>query len=264
VIPGIIFVKLYETIFDLTVFMTVIFYCVIFIGILFILSMIIARLFHWHRSIRIAFSNSIIFYNAGNYGIPVNDLVFKSDPFTLAIQVIIVTIQDILTFSYGAIALQSLNGNKLKALLNYFKMPIFYAITLGILFNVYQVKLPSFILVSTQYIADALIAIAVLTLGAQVAFIKLNKNLTSVYISVGFRLLLAPVIGYLLIILFQLEGIVAQTLFISTAMPTSVNSVIIAQEYKNEPEYAAQTVLISTVFSALTVSIVIYLAFVLF
>ena len=51
---------------------------------------------------------------------------------------------------------------------------------------------------------------------------------------------------------------------IASAMPTSVNSAVIAEEYKNYPEFAAQVVLFSTIISAFTVSLVIYLAGILF
>ena len=47
-------------------------------------------------------------------------------------------------------------------------------------------------------------------------------------------------------------------------MPTSVNSSVIAQEYDNYPEMAAQLVFLSTLFSALTVAITIYFSHMLF
>ena len=56
----------------------------------------------------------------------------------------------------------------------------------------------------------------------------------------------------------------SQALFIDSAMPTSVNSAVIAQEYNNHPNFAAQIVLFSTMISAITVSIVIYFSRILF
>ena len=61
-----------------------------------------------------------------------------------------------------------------------------------------------------------------------------------------------------------IDGVVGQTLFIASAMPTSVNSSVIAQEYDNYPELAAELVFLSTLFSAITVVIVIYLSHMIF
>ena len=47
-------------------------------------------------------------------------------------------------------------------------------------------------------------------------------------------------------------GMTAQALLIASAMPTSVNSAVIAEEYKNYPDFAAQVVLFSTIISAFT------------
>lgn len=80
------------------------------------------------------------------------------------------------------------------------------------------------------------------------------------YISLLLRLLIAPALAFILLKFLNLEGVLAQALFISTAMPTAVNSSIIAQEYNNEPQYAAQTVVMSTLVSSLSVTIIIYLA----
>ena len=205
-----------------------------------------------------------MFYNSANYGIPVNDLVFRQDPFAMSIQIAVVAFQNTLLFSYGVFALNSINTGKLKALLAYFKMPLFYAMALGIIFNVVNLNLPNFLLTPINYLSNSLIAVVLLTLGAQIAYIRLKFTYVPLYISIITRLLIGPLLAYIIILIFGFEGIIAQALLISTAMPTSVNSAIIAQEYNNEPEFAAQTVVTSTLLSSLTLTFVIYMAMKLF
>jgi predicted permease len=43
-------------------------------------------------------------------------------------------------------------------------------------------------------------------------------------------------------------------------MPVGVNSSILAEEYQNEPDFAAQTVLISTILNVITITGLITLA----
>ncbi|GBF12345.1 AEC family transporter [Tepidibacillus infernus] len=258
-VPSIIFTKLYNVEFSLYLFLQIFLFFVLQIAFLYFLTWLVNKIFHHEKGLGTAFSNSVIFYNSGNYGVPVNDLVFRHDTFAMSIQVIVLTLQNIFTFSYGVFALQSVNGRNLKTILSYFKMPVFYAMALGILFNVLNIQVPSFVLVPVNYISDALIAIALLTLGAQVANLKIQYINLTIFFSLFFRLLVGPAISFVIIWLFHIEGIMAQAMILSASMPTAVNSAIIAQEYNNEPEYAAQVVLLSTLFSSLTVTMVIYL-----
>lgn len=263
-VPGFIFVRLYETTFNFSIFFKIFGFFVLFVVLLFIVAHVIGSMLGLDQKRKTVFTNSVIFYNSGNYGVPVNDLVFKSDPFAMSVQVIILTLQNIFLFSYGIFSLRQADIGKVRALLGYFKMPVLYAMVAGILMNVFSVPVPEFIWVPANYIADAMVAIALLTLGAQVAQLKVVRRLYTVYVSMAMRLILAPMIALGIIYAFGLTGIVAQALFISSAMPTSVNSAVIAQEYNNHPQLAAQIVLFSTLMSTMTVTVVIYLSRVIF
>ncbi|KAA2302259.1 AEC family transporter, partial [Clostridioides difficile] len=71
------------------------------------------------------------------------------------------------------------------------------------------------------------------------------------------RLLIGPAIGISIVLLLGLEGIAAQALIIASGMPTGVNASILAEEYDNEPDFAAQTVLISTLLNIITITALI-------
>lgn len=263
-VPGFIFVKLYETTMAASLFFNILLFFILYVVILYIISYFIGKLLKLHKSEQTTFSNSVMFFNSGNYGVPVNDLVFRSDPLAMSIQVIMLTLQNIFLFSYGIFSLQSIKIGKLQAALGYFKMPVLYAMLAGVLLNVFNVPIPEFIWVPANYIANAMIALALFTLGAQVAQIKFSTGLTTVYYSLALRLIIGPVIALLIILLFRVDGIVAQALLIGSAMPTSVNSSVIAQEYNNHPDLAAQIVLFSTILSAITVTLVIFFARIIF
>jgi predicted permease len=263
-VPGFIFVKLYSTQITAKLFGSILLFFILYVVVLFIISHFIGKIIGLEKEERTTFSNSVMFFNSGNYGVPVNDLVFKSDPLAMSIQVIMLTLQNILLFSYGIFSLQSIKIGKLKAALGNFKMPVLYAMLAGVGANILTIQIPSFIWVPANYIADAMIALALFTLGAQVAQIKFLTGLSSVYYSLTLRLIVGPIIALAIIFTFKVDGIVAQALLIGSAMPTSVNSAVIAQEYNNHATLAAQIVLFSTIISAITVSIVIYLARYLF
>ena len=264
VVPAFIFVKLYSTQFSASLFGKVLLFFILLVIILYAISTLFTKILGLDRGKKTTFTNSTMFFNSGNYGVPVNELAFKGDPFAMSIQVIVLTLQNIFTFSYGIFALQSVNTGKWKALIGYFKMPVLYAMGAGLLCNALNIQVPSVILVPANMIANAMIGLALLTLGAQVARIQFKAALSAVYSSLSIRLIISPIIALFIIWIFRVDGITAQALLIASAMPTSVNSAVIAEEYKSYPEFAAQVVLFSTIISAFTVSFVIYLAGILF
>ena len=264
VVPAFIFVKLYSTQFSASLFGKVLLFFILLVIILYAISTLFTKILGLDRGKKITFTNSTMFFNSGNYGVPVNELAFKGDPFAMSIQVIVLTLQNIFTFSYGIFALQSVNSSKWKAMIGYFKMPVLYAMGAGLICNALNIQVPSVILVPANMIANAMIGLALLTLGAQVARIQFKAALSAVYSSLSIRLIISPIIALFIIWIFRVDGITAQALLIASAMPTSVNSAVIAEEYKSYPEFAAQVVLFSTIISAFTVSFVIYLAGILF
>ena len=264
VVPAFIFVKLYSTQFSASLFGKVLLFFILLVIILYAISTLFTKILGLDRGKKTTFTNSTMFFNSGNYGVPVNELAFKGDPFAMSIQVIVLTLQNIFTFSYGIFALQSVNTSKWKAMIGYFKMPVLYAMGAGLICNALNIQVPSVILVPANMIANAMIGLALLTLGAQVARIQFKAALSAVYSSLSIRLIISPIIALFIIWIFRVDGMTAQALLIASAMPTSVNSAVIAEEYKSYPEFAAQVVLFSTIISAFTVSFVIYLAGILF
>src|SRR5699024_600499 len=88
-VPSFIFVKLYNTTFSVKLLFNILFFFLLFILTLYIFSNIASKLLKLNKKKTATFTNSILFYNSGNYGVPVNDLVFKGDPLAMSIQIII-------------------------------------------------------------------------------------------------------------------------------------------------------------------------------
>ncbi|WP_339062104.1 hypothetical protein [Tepidibacillus marianensis] len=122
-VPGITFVKLYEANFTIDLLLDVLLFFTIFMVLLFILAEMMNRILHHKKGMRTAFSNSILFYNSVNYGVPVNDLAFVHDPYAMTIQILILVLQNVLTFSFRIISVQSVKKSAVKALLGILRLP---------------------------------------------------------------------------------------------------------------------------------------------
>ena len=102
--------------------------------------------------------------------------------------------------------------------------------------------------------------VAIFTLGAQLADTRIQLKSIAVYVPVLLRLVISPMVGFLLITLLGIDGLMAQVLLIGSASPSAVNSLLLAIEFDADPEFASQTVFLTTLLSAITVSVVIMIA----
>lgn len=216
----------------------------------------ISKVFKFENGLSATFKNSVVLINSGNFGLPVSQLVFQHNPLGLSIQIVVMIFQNLLTYTYGLFNSVSVERKGSQAMKIFLKNPVFYAFLLGAFLQATSIRIPEFIWTPIENTSDAFLAIALITLGAQSAFIKFHRFSTPLVLSILGRLVLAPCIAYVTILILSLEGTIAQALFIASSFPTSRNSSLFALEYGNHPEYAAQAVLLSTLCSMFTVTAV--------
>lgn len=260
--PAAVFMSMYESEMSPKLLGTVTLFYAIYVFALYLIGRLTAARRKFSPGMRAAFTNSLILDNSGNYGLPINDLAFKGDPLASSVQALIMSLQSLLTFTFGVISIQGAKTQGLyrHAIIGFLKMPVPYALILGLLLHALAVPLPVFVSRPLVYADQSLVAIALLTLGAQIIKYPLRLRRLDVYLSVALRLLVAPAIGVLIVFALGLKGIPAQALIIASGMPVGVNTSILAEEYQNEPDFAAQTVLLSTILNVITITGLISLA----
>lgn len=263
--PAAVFINLYETEISWSVLTQVVGFVVLFILSQIALGEIGARLLKLPRTEAAVFKNSIVLINSGNYGLPVAQLLYAAAPIGVAIQVIMVIFQNITTYTYGLFNLISTAKSGMAIIKELIRMPIVVALVLGAVMNYLSVPIPVPLRIPIDYVAGGFVAVALITLGAQLSTIAVRSLFNrTVLLSSLFRLVFGPVLAFLFILLLGLDGIVAQSLLIASAFPTSRNSVSLALEYDVDADTAARTVLFSTIVSAFTVTVVIYISTILF
>lgn len=258
--PALVFKMLYESSLSLAVLGQTLLFFVLFFAAMFLLMEVVIRLRGYKGGMIPAMRNSVIFYNSANYAIPLNQLVFVGDAFTLSIQIIIMMMQSLLPNTYGIYAVNASKRNDMKQTLRtILTLPVIYIIPIAFLMKGLHIPIPGPVYAPINYVSDAFIATALLTLGVQLGSMKWTFNLADVMLSNVLRLCVGPAVGFLIVLLMGIEGVMAQALVLSCAVPTSLSSVLIAVEYDNEPEFSSQAVFSSTIFSIFTVTLVIYL-----
>lgn len=262
--PAAVFVNIYDIRIEIDLLLQIIYYLMLYSLSLIIVSHFISKILKLENGESAALKNSISLMNSGNYGLPVSQLIFSQNPVGVSIQIFIVIFQNLLTYSYGIYNLLSATKTIGGIIQSFLRLPVFHALVLGILFQFFTIQLPNSILLPLNQLANGFVAIALILLGAQLSNIKLNFFHRVITWALIGRLLMGPLVAFAMIYLLNIDGIVAQSLFIASSFPTSRNTSTIAMEYQIEPELHAQIVLFSTLFSIIIVTVVIYLSYILF
>ncbi|MDD8001234.1 AEC family transporter [Bacillus cereus] len=262
--PAAVFVNIYDIRIEIDLLLQIIYYLMLYSLSLIIVSHFISKILKLENGESAALKNSISLMNSGNYGLPVSQLIFSHNPVGVSIQIFIVIFQNLLTYSYGIYNLLSATKTIGGIIQSFLRLPVFHALVLGVLFQSFTIQLPNSILLPLNQLANGFVAIALILLGAQLSNIKLNFFHRVITWALIGRLLMGPLVAFAMIYLLNIDGIVAQSLFIASSFPTSRNTSTIAMEYQIEPELHAQIVLFSTLFSIITVTVVIYLSYILF
>ncbi len=255
-LPAVLFVKVYESELSGEVLTTVTLSTAFVMTAIYVLSFVIARLRGYSSEDTSVFVNSNTFYNAGNLSLPLMQLLY-TNPIAVSIQAIIMIVHNVAFFTIGMFTIGNSNGNAKAALANVFKMPFIYVMIAGIILKRFNVTIWDPIWQSLSLMTTTYAGVALITLGAQLRETTFSLGNMRIYLSNIIRLLIAPLIAFAVVSVMGIEGIVAQVIVIAMAAPTAVNVALTSIEFDNKPEFASQAVLTSTVFSAVTLTLII-------
>ncbi len=150
-------------------------------------------------------------------------------------------------------------GTGLSAVLSVFKTPALLSMVPAFFYYGTEFEPPLFLLRTTGLLGKAMIPVMLITLGVQLSEIKKFNFSYNIVIASGIRLIIAPLMAIGLTVFFSLSGMEIRSGILQAGMPVAVLGSIIAIEYDVVPEFVTTTVLFSTVFSLLTLTILLYL-----
>jgi len=259
-VPAMLFIKIYQSDVAGDIVSKVILSTIVIYVILVALGFLVAWICRFKNGMRNAFANSVSMYNSGNYCIPLMQLLFNGDPFVMSVQAIVMTTQNIIVSTVGALMASAGTSGIKDALKSVLKIPMIYVAVIAVIFKLFEVPVWTPVVSTIDIISTGLVPVALFTLGAQLAEVKMSFSDYRIYISNFIKLVIAPVVAFITIMIFGITGIPAQIVMIVTAAPTAVNVLILSMQYNNEPEYTSKAVFSSTVLSCITVTAVIYIS----
>jgi predicted permease len=192
--------------------------------------------------------------NTGNMGLPICLFAYGSQG--LGVSASISALIILAHFTLGIfLADRKFNINVIL------KNPPFYAIIISVIILYFKVEVPLFIENTTFLLMYATIFLILMSLGISLTRFKVFSFKKALISSIA-RVILGPLVGFLLIRYFNLEGFAAGVLLIQCSMPSAVLNYLVASIYspKKIVDSVASTIVVSTVMSFITVPIVVFFA----
>ena len=220
-----------------------------------LLGFLVGKALRQSREITAAFVLIATFGNVGNFGLPLIVFRLGETARTFATVYFVATVFISFVICVGVASWARSGG--VTAVFSVFKTPALIALIPALVFNITDLEVPIFLSRLSGLLGQAMIPVMLITLGVQMGEIPKIKINFNVFAASTVRLIGGPVLALLIVPYFGLEGLERSTGILQAAMPAAVLASIIALEYKLLPEFVTTTVLFSTLYSILTLTVIL-------
>jgi len=248
--PAMIFYTVTTTGITLSIFVNYFIYALVMIGGFAIIGLILLFLIKKDLSMELP---PLILPNTGNMGIPI--CLFAYGTQGLGVASAIASVIILFHFTLGVFL-----AKKKFSFEVVIKSPPVYAIIISVIFLYFEIKTPLFLENTTFLLTYATIFLVLMSLGIALTRFKFSlKN--SIILSLC-RVILGPVIAFIIIYNFDLSGFAAGVLLIQSAMPSAILNYLVGSMYspKKIVDSIASTIVVSTLMSFITIPIVVFFA----
>ncbi len=248
--PAMIFYTVTTTGITLNIFIHYFVYALLMIGGFALIGLILLFLLRKDLSMELP---PLILPNTGNMGIPICLFAYGTEGLGIASAVASVII--LFHFTLGIFL-----AKKKFSLDVVIKSPPVYAIIISVIFLFFQIQTPLFLENTTFLLTYATIFLVLMSLG--IALTKLKFSLKDSILLSLCRVILGPIIAFIIIYYFNLSGFAAGVLLIQSAMPSAILNYLVGSMYspKKIVDSIASTIVVSTIISFFTIPIVVFFA----
>lgn len=226
-------------------------------AILIIVNKVYVKIRKFPRNVESALILSTVFMNAGNYGAPIILFAFGETGFAYAISFLV--LQSIIMNFFGIYyAARGEQGIRM-AIASVFKMPLTYALFLGVLLNIFKIPMPSSIFSVVNLVADAAIPMAMIILGMQLSQLDFDRLFfkEKVLYSISVRMVLSPLIAAAIMMFIPFDPLLKKVLILISAMPTAATITMYAIQFDAMPKLVSSVTFATTILSIVTISVML-------
>lgn len=137
--------------------------------------------------------------------------------------------------------------------------PSVIAVLIGLLIMIFDIRIPDLLLTSIKSVGNITGPLSMIIVGAILAKVEFKNYLKdwTIYYGIVTKLIIIPVLLYLISVLIKDTSIVADSVIVLASMPAAAMTSILAESYNKEKDYATIIVLMTTLFSIITIPFLI-------
>lgn len=217
-----------------------------------IIAFIFSRTFAKERNTRDVYMYSFMFPNSGYIG---NPLILACFGELMLFDFIIFTIPFFLvTYTYGVYILNPNRKLNLKSMCN----PIMISLLLGMIVGALNIEIPPVVNSIIDTGANCMAPAAMILTGVVFASNDLKTIVSNkkVYLAVGIKLVIIPIIAALIISMLNVAYEIAVILIVMVTLPTGLNSIVFPEAYGGDSRTGAQLCFVSTLMSLVVLPLV--------
>jgi len=257
-IPSLIFLAIYKTNLSiLPVIAPIPFICVCVGIICGLIAYLIAIALHYPVKTRWSIMVTSAMFNSGFLGYPVVLGVFGADGLVRAIFYDLGSM--VLFISFGIFFLLMLGGKYSDILKRALIFPPLWGIFLGLLLNFLNINIGFITSQTLQYLSDAAIPLIMISLGLTLEFKGIKEHIKAVSVVSTIKLFIAPLIAFIIVFILGMGGLEKPVTILEAGMPSAMLALVLAITYELDIKAAASCIFASTVFSMVTIPILLYL-----
>jgi predicted permease len=221
---------------------------------------VLARAIRLGRAERSGFMLATSFMNSGNYGLPATRFAFGEIGFQYA--VIGYLTQSFLSQTYAVYVASMSGGDRQAAFRQVWRMPMIYAALLAVGLRLLGIHLDASegvvadgLYRGVRLLADAALPFLLLILGMQLRRRQAIGSAGPLGTAAALRLLVSVPLAYGVGVLLGLKGLPLHVGVVQAAMPTAVNTTILALEFDAWPQFVSNVVVLTTLGSLVTLTL---------
>lgn len=195
--------------------------------------------------------------NTGFMGYPIVMGVFGNNGFLYAVFYDFST--SILMVIFGTVLSTLFGGNKKEVIKRALTFVPLWAVVFGVIFNMFHITLSFVIDNSLNYFGASTIPLIMLSVGLKINFENFRSSASDMLFITLSRLLLAPVILYVILMQLGVTGYLFSVSILQSAMPTAMNSLVLAIIYDLDINITNSVIVLTAVGSIFTLPLIMTL-----
>lgn len=220
-----------------------------------VLSQLTTRLLRLAPPTASAFVLATALTNAGNFGLSL--VLFTYGTQALQLAVVYFVTSAVLSNTVGAFVASRSSGNWRQALLGVLRLPTVYAAVAAVVVRLAAYTPPQAIMQPVATVGSAAVPVMLILLGMQLSRGGLGRDKRLVALATAYKLVVMAVLAVGVAAAFRLDGAARQVGIVESATPAAVTGVLLATEFGARADVVASTVFLSTLGSALSLTVII-------